>query len=59
MLNVKTEEVLFEGQVDENAQIIASYPMSHENAIEILTVVVKLKSDGISNENIISRLTRR
>lgn len=56
MLDVKAEEVLFEGQADEYAQMIASYPMCHEDCIEILRVVAKFKSDGISNETIINRL---
>lgn len=53
------EKVLFEGEADAYASIINDYPVGHDDCIEILKVVAKLKSHGYSNELIIRRLTRK
>jgi hypothetical protein len=52
------EKVLFEGEADVYASIINDYPISHDDCIEILKVVAKLKSLGYSNKLIINRLTQ-
>lgn len=52
------EEVLFKGEADEYASIINDNPISHDDCIEILKVVAKLKSMGYSNNLIIDRLKR-
>jgi hypothetical protein len=58
MLNISAKEVLFEGQADEYAQIIASYPICHEDCIEILKVVALIKNNrGCSNEQITNKLS--
>lgn len=53
------KKVLFEGEADEYAAIINDYPISHDDCLEILKVVAKLKSVGYSNELIIERMRRK
>ncbi|MCY7911204.1 hypothetical protein MOB65_20320 [Bacillus inaquosorum] len=52
------EKILFEGQAAEYASIIENNTISHEDCIEILKVVAKLKGLGYSNKLLIDRLTR-
>lgn len=53
------KQVLFEGEYDEYASIIDNHPICHDDCIEILKVVAKMKTMGLSNELIISRLRRK
>lgn len=53
------EKVLFEGEADNYAAIINDYAISHNDCMEILKVVARLKNVGYSNDLIIARLTRK
>lgn len=53
------KDILFEGEADEYAQIINAYPICHQDCVEILRWVARLKGDGLSNEMIINRLMGR
>ncbi|QRV11391.1 hypothetical protein JR311_20430 (plasmid) [Bacillus velezensis] len=52
------EKILFEGEADEYASIIENNQISHDDCIEILKAVAKLKGTGLSNKILIDRLTR-
>lgn len=51
-------KILFEGQAAEYASMIENNSISHDDCIEILKVVVKLKGLGCSNKLLIDRLIR-
>ncbi|ALS22184.1 hypothetical protein [Paenibacillus naphthalenovorans] len=57
--SVYAKDVLFDGEVDEYTQILNAYPISHQDSIEILRWVARLKGNGLSNDMIINRLMRR
>lgn len=57
MLDVKAKDVLFKNQDDEYAQIIASYPICHEDCIEILKVAALLKDRGLDTITITAKMT--
>lgn len=52
-------DVLFEGEADEYADILAHYPICHDDCIDILKVAAKLKSIGFSNQKIIERMMQK
>ncbi|MNH75634.1 hypothetical protein D3C73_278830 [compost metagenome] len=55
-LKANANEVLFEGEADEYAGIIAYYPICHDDCMEILRHAARLKSVGFSNKKIIERM---
>ncbi|MBX4152225.1 hypothetical protein [Paenibacillus lautus] len=55
-LKADASKVLFDGEADEYAGILAHYPICHDDCIEILRHVARLKSVGFSNEKIIERM---
>lgn len=55
-LKADANKVLFEGEADEYAGIIAHYPICHDDCMDILRVAAKLKSVGLSNQKIIERM---
>ncbi|MFS0643738.1 hypothetical protein [Siminovitchia sp. 179-K 8D1 HS] len=57
-MNGLASKVLFEGQADEYAEIINHNAICHEDCVEVLKAVAKLKNTGHSNESIINKLLR-